>query len=495
MWPLTSGSTCYSGTRKLDSKSRARFAIEWHTCALTFDGDASERPSLSWREITESEDDSLVCVGYSATTQWECLALVDASKLQPTSAPNQNPAHEASRDLDDHSVSTATTRAPLDTSSGHDQAHLTSSTGSITEPNSHHLPPAEIFHPTGNVALLILRNLIAEDGTDFPAEEYTATLDFRPLAPTACQLVTTAMDTATDSSKARPTGIWLGSSDNTKIHWFEPRPDNSSLEARSIESEDPAFQFTSPVMAIDFQTAKQGNDVRNCLAVACQDGTIRTITFGYNMGKFVDVRHQQVIVDGPIVCIDLQVVTNPNSQVGVKLRVTAGSLCGYVMELFVDPATCDTEGPYMVGEGFWNAAVKAEDSVLAVRASGDTVFVGTQSGKLLVYGTDQYNETDSPSEYQLLWQCQLPYSIHSVCCVHDTSQLLVTTRRSLHVFKKTITFDYKARAASIKSNLLNMIEALEREQAAATDTAKINATTQEDSSTESPVPVDAELNE
>ena len=453
-WPLTSGSTPFSGARTHSSESHARCAIEWHTCSLDC---SSDKPRLTWREITESHDDSLVCVGYSALAEWECLALLDSLKIAPQSQ-SQPPAHEPStRDVDDQSVSTTTVTSHSRVSSfdtterdsrnrpSLDASSLHGSTADVASSFSH---LQDIFRPLGPVSLLILRKLISDNGRDAAVEEYTTTLDFRPLSPCLSEFATTE----TESS----IGVWVGSSDTVKLHLFEADKESKWLTERMIDENETAFQFSSPVMAIHFRIVEENEGSRNCLAVACQDGTIRIITFEYESGMFTNVRHCQVIVDGPIVCIDIFLSERPS---GTALQVVAGSLCGYATELYVDPHTCECDGPYMVAEGFWNDAVKAEDSVLAVHTSKDVVSVGTHSGRLLVYGAGSFKEGSNSRDYRLLWKCQLPYSVHGLCWLKDTDKILVTTRRSLHVFKMNENVDHKRKAAFIKEKILRQIKA------------------------------------
>jgi hypothetical protein len=475
-WPLTSSTTCYSGVRRIEhsqSSRTARLAIEWHACSLAFEGNST--PVFSWREISKSHEDSLVCVGHSASDQWECLALLDTSKLQTVAIPEQ-PGHSAppatqqeasirAADLDDQSVSASTTAtqvenihrraAALESSGMQPQVHLISASSIDSEVPTGHQVESLASEP---VAVLLLRK---HPGTgiddDSITVEFAATLDFRPLAPTICHI-----GSATPNSTVTA-GIWLGSPDNNKLHCFIANAQNASLELK--ENEDPAFSFVSPIMAIDFLMIE--NDTKghlNCLAVACQDGTIRTITFSHANGGFCNICHTQVIVDGPIVCIDLTVVKNTGF-----LLVTAGSLCGYVTELFVDPSTCASNGPYMVAEGLWNASLDSEDSVLTVQASGSTVLIGTFCGRVLLFVKDGSSQ-DGPGgqasrEYRLHWYCQLPYSVHSVCFLDD-ARLLVTTRRSLHVFKPVVSgrFDPKIVAAKIKSKLQSRLDAWEEQQ-------------------------------
>jgi hypothetical protein len=124
------------------------------------------------------------------------------------------------------------------------------------------------------------------------------------------------------------------------------------------------------------------------------------------------------------------------------LRVTVGSLCGYVCQLKYNHDTIDTssptwEGPYMVVQDLWNSWLDEEDSVLAVNAHENFVAVGTQAGRCILYAT-QNSEDFFP-----VWYCLLPYSVHRITIIEprrnisDVSDMMlsVTTRRSFHVFQ------------------------------------------------------------
>ena len=567
MWQLTSSSTCYSGARRVqaipiedvdvnniddndvnDSSSTkvvARFAIEWHTASLEFrkedddlyDNGSRSPPRLSWRENTNRDDDPLVCVGYSAIADWECLALLDTSKLpvqeddnniinsnalmtQPAvgSATTATDASTVGRggDFDDMSLSASTITTSVAAMSTDVAPHhrrgstlsmensastfgIAGNFSSVASFDSTETPMASGTPDTRPpIALLILRN-----GTC----EFATTLDFRPLAPTICQIPTATSPSLEGLSDERDflktqqatTGIWLGSPDHNKLYWFVPLGSSTVASLERIEPEHAAFHFESPITAIEFFTATATQRNHHCLVVACQDGTIRAIGLQYQLGEFCNVHFTQVIVDGPVVCLDVRVCTtsttrqndsgNENisgsSDSELWWHVTAGSLCGYVMEWWVDAKRLvqvdvdsgdgvDNEscqrGPFMVAEGFWNKTVQAEDSVLAVKVKDSNILVGTQSGRVLLYqklelpaledGSDKLKQQQNT--YQLQWYAQLPYSIHGLCWIDD--RFLVTTRRSLHVFRRHIRDDKtdpRRIAARIKSQLQQRIKAWE----------------------------------
>lgn len=425
MWPLTGGTTCYTGIR--DRKG----ATEWHTLHLTTDD------TLSSRQITP-RDNALVCVGYSTTANHECLVLLDVTRLdapetpldvQPATTTNNN--DRGGNDWDDQSVSNATITTTTSTV-GTRATSPENVPSQLMTLSFDSLPPPIIQPPqlTQAAALLMIRSLADR------SVEFTKTLDYRPLSPRLCNFSEDCM------------GVWLGSSDHNELHLYVSR--GSEWQAHDL-SRMPEFQLTSPIMSIDFCPP-------NCLAVACQDGTIRVIVFqSFNGFVFSGLSQQQVMVDGPIVCLSLRTL-EPSS----KWLITAGSLCGYAMEWFVD-AEHTVCNPSMIAKGFWNGAIAAEDSVLAVRSTDDQVLIGTQSGKVLLYGLDNNKAkvketTVKRRHFRLLWQCQLPYSIHEVeFLVGDDERLLVTTRKSIHTFQKG-NFNYVDRAAFIRSRLMTMMQ-------------------------------------
>ncbi|GAX21441.1 hypothetical protein FisN_10Hh020 [Fistulifera solaris] len=431
MWPLTGGTTCYTGMHN------GKGATEWHTLHLTADNTLSSRP------IT-SRDNALVCVGYSATETHECLVLLDLSRfdtpetaLDPPLTANNNDRG----DWDDQSVSIATVTTTTSTLGTRANSPENVPTQLSTLSFDLLSPPLQPPPITEAVALLMIRSL-----TDFSVK-FTKTLDYRPLSPLLCCFSEDCQ------------GVWLGSSDHNELHLFVCRQ-STDWQAYDLSSMT-EFQLTSPVMSIKFGPP-------NCLAVACQDGTIRVIIFSSFDGlAFLNVTQQQVMVDGPIVCLSLR-SWDANNQ----WLVTAGSLCGYAMEWRVDAEQINVSNPAMIAKGFWNGAIAAEDSVMAVCSLDDRVLIGTQSGKVLLYGVDHNTNTEnkeksSKRRFQLLWQCQLPYSIHGLDFLSGNDEkFLVTTRKSIHVFQQG-RYNFLNHAASIRSKLMDIIqqEALEADKA------------------------------
>ena len=443
MWLLTGGTTCYTGI------NNRRGATEWHTLSYL-----TAKRTLSSRQISP-RDNTLICVGYSATASHECLILLDLSRFDspetPLDAPlatttnTNNPNNNAS-DWDDQSVSNATVTTTTSTIGTRANSPENVPSSQLMTLSFDSLPPP-IQPPqlTQAAALLMIRSL-----SNGGSVVFTKTLDYRPLSPLLCHFSEDCM------------GLWLGSSDHSELHLFVCR--GSVWQAYDLSGMS-EFQLSSPVMSIAF-------DAPNCLVVACQDGTIRVILFqSFDGLVFSYVSHQQVMVDGPIVCLSLRCLASSS-----KWLITAGSLCGYAMEWFVDTnhTVCN---PSMIATGFWNGAIAAEDSVLAVCSTDVRVLLGTQSGKVLLYGVVEKNNDETQDKkskrrhFQLLWQCQLPYSIHGVeFLLDDDERLLVTTRKSIHLFQKG-RFNCVDHAASIRSRLITMMEQHERDGAEAVETS------------------------
>lgn len=74
---------------------------------------------------------------------------------------------------------------------------------------------------------------------------------------------------------------------------------------------------------------------------------------------------------------------------------------------------------------------------------GVPVFDNSQhNDKLELHGAlessiDDYFDNDIQDQYQIVWECQLPYSIHAVSFLdNENERLLVITRRSTHIFSR-----------------------------------------------------------
>ncbi|OEU17686.1 hypothetical protein FRACYDRAFT_238113 [Fragilariopsis cylindrus CCMP1102] len=148
---------------------------------------------------------------------------------------------------------------------------------------------------------------------------------------------------------------------------------------------------------------------------------------------FVDVTSERIIVDGPLSSLKL------DKNRYTPLRVTVGSLCGYVCQLTYDSNNNCWEGPFIIVQDLWNPTINTEESVLVVDIWNNYIAIGTQLGRCLLYATH-----DSEN-YLPVWQAILPYPIHGITiiknnnAVSDTEgkcsmNLAVTTRRSFHLF-------------------------------------------------------------
>ena len=329
-------------------------------------------------------------------------------------------------------------------------------------------------------------------------------LDFRPLSP--CVQVVSPQTTSDDTNNSEQVVVWVGSADDSKIRLFRPPGDDSSdvlVEISLGEKKATAascggdnqkkkchpFSFDSPVMAIDSlalppqpgttnpttaenvgatenETNQQPDDKvdvhhDNILAVACQDGIIRMIGYTVSAEYALQSREEYTVtVDGPIISISLHFKRETGT-----VEAIFGSLCGYVarflkqihLEPLVDVSTDGTtssnydrsrlvgkwRGPFMVAEGFFMHGEVQEDSVLSVHAWEGKVAVGTYSGRCLLYGPFSENEADDYG--QPFWDCQLSDAIHGICILPTTKSsmlLLVTTRKSIHLFQEIPRYYY-----------------------------------------------------
>lgn len=507
-WPLTSATTCYTGVKHVTDQGTARWATEQHSVQVTGLMSTTESPTVSWKSITTSTDtrrSSIIAVGYSSCQEWEAVALLDINKLavlgdnNTQSSDPESPSREAAPQHvrresagipDDLTVvsiaatvntsanntvsgsasvaTTATTNAQQQNHHRRSSSHLSNDTMS-SHPYAHPLASNSMESLTLSSLLpdisekdykaeLVLKRLPTEEeeeeGDHTDDEYYTARLDFRPLSPCVCQF------DSTDHTVV--TGVWLASADTNALHWMVPggESDGTTLESVSLRHE-PAFVLESPCMALCFDAAdKTSFDAQHLLAVACQDGTIRLIHLSYGLGIFTSVQQSSVIVDGPIVCLHIDKVLLPE---GYRRHVVAGSLCGYVTDLYESTEDATSwDGPFMVAEGLWNAKLESEDSVLTVHTyNGNCVALGTLLGRCLLY--QKYG-----SVYELVWECRLPYSIHSICHVEASAStkeatqkhpsLLITTRRSVHLFSPTSPRHVAAVAKERLEKLLSLYE-------------------------------------
>jgi hypothetical protein len=311
-------------------------------------------------------------------------------------------------------------------------------------------------------------------------------LDFRPLCPCVARWGGQRTSSHIQVNKKKDkhedvgfVGIWLGSADDATLRLYVPSP-NDPRSLVSVALPEEHFSVDSPVMALDFcsvrwpdhgargscgsiSAASPTTTTTHTLAIGCQDGTIQLITWGdptkgdvntatSNENKhclFGDITSQKVIVDGPLVCLKI------DYNQFTSLRVTVGSLCGYVCQLTYDYSNRGNlsdffwEGPHIIVQDLFNSSINTEESVLTVDVWDNYVVVGTQLGRCLLYATH-----DSEN-YFLVWQAVLPYPVHGIAIInrndtkagHPTTEvqkegncssmlsLAVTTRRSFHIFR------------------------------------------------------------
>ena len=298
---------------------------------------------------------------------------------------------------------------------------------------------------------------------------YAKSLDFRPLAPCIGSLVCKGEHGSNnDSTKEATVGVWIGSADDTKLRFFRAHDTTGSLvevpvNAELNEDNESPMTFESPIMAIDCLTLpaikisgtesdpssitndgasaeeQEENQIKynNLLAVACQDGIVRLIGYSSTLQLEIQCREEYTVtIDGPIVNIILTYKKETE-----KVEAVIGSLCGYVARFLKDAnlngksVKACWNGPYMVAEGFRTGA--QEDSVLVVHSWGDTIAVGTYSGRCLLYA--QISSDDAQEYGQPFLDFQLPESIHGICHIPSddcNTLLLVTTRKSVHLFQE-----------------------------------------------------------
>mmetsp|Transcript_35616 Transcript_35616/g.72218 ORF Transcript_35616/g.72218 Transcript_35616/m.72218 type:complete len:572 (+) Transcript_35616:95-1810(+) len=322
-------------------------------------------------------------------------------------------------------------------------------------------------------------------------------LNYLPLAVRVTNIV------EKDGDGSENIGIFVGSAEDTRLRLYMPRKEHviggvsvalhevpfslsllSTSDVTDKERSKSTLTFSSPIMAIDCLCMKQSNDGSsetkeafiNYLALGCQDGTIRVASFtcerAFNGHAFTAVGNTDLVVDGPIVTLDLSVrlpkyPTTRDQDVTNHPRVdlVVGSLCGFVCAFHqVSGADQPFEGPEEVVSNLYCGRLGAEDGVLCVKSvaccgiqTGYAIAVGTYSGRVLVFepileasasttgsGTDEAEAitTAAVVGYRIYWSCHLPYPVHGISAADvdgdGMAELLVTTRRSLHIFQASV---------------------------------------------------------
>jgi hypothetical protein len=204
--------------------------------------------------------------------------------------------------------------------------------------------------------------------------------------------------------------LWIGSADDCLLKCYR-RTDHEIIQV-DFQKATAAVSFTSPIMTLASTPLADG---RQCLAVGCQDGTVRVLEYSRQAGV-QNGKARTIVVDGPIMSLDLCYSGND------ELHLLVGSMCGYVCRMTRVSKTW--HGPDLVVEGLWNG--ESEDAVLAVCGmTKHRIAIGTHSGWLYIV---------THAAGMLLWKCLLPYAIHAI--MQDGEKLIVTTKRTLHVLEE-----------------------------------------------------------
>lgn len=318
-------------------------------------------------------------------------------------------------------------------------------------------------------------------------------LNYLPLAVQVTNIV------EKDGDGSENIGIFVGSAEDTRLRLYMPRKEHviggvslslhevpfslsllSTSDDTDKERSEGILTFSSPIMAIDCLRMKQSNGESsetketfvNYLALGCQDGTIRVASFtcerAFNGHAFTAVGNTDLVVDGPIVTLDLSVrlpkyptTKDQDATNHPRIDLIVGSLCGFVCAFHqVSGADQPFEGPEEVVSSLYCGRLGAEDGVICVKSvaccgtqTGYAIAVGTYSGRVLVFepileasasGTDKAETitTASIAVYKLYWSCHLPYPVHGISAADvdgdGMAELLITTRRSLHIFQASV---------------------------------------------------------
>ena len=238
----------------------------------------------------------------------------------------------------------------------------------------------------------------------------------------------------------------------------------SSEEEGEEETSENLLSFRSTIMSIDclhseYNTSRSGenessNDSApiNYIAMGCQDGIVRVVSYTYEQSsqsehKFTVVGSSDLVVDGPIVTLDISSRTRQmpspviaDSSIPQKsCTLVVGSLCGFACAFHQSGGAEEPFGlPEEIISNLWCGRIGAEDGVLCVKSisngTNTCVAIGTYSGRVLIFEPTGENT----SNYKLYWSCQLPYPIHAISSADldgdGLNEILLTTRRSIHVF-------------------------------------------------------------
>ena len=338
--------------------------------------------------------------------------------------------------------------------------------------------------------------LILKDGKT--EKEYFAYLDYRPLCPCVCSVGGIDGGGGIFIGSADDFVLRLYTPQQ-KEDGGDSRARYRLVQEPSSLFPSEHFTFTTPIVALsyleidhddDFATKSGNNEDNNqeegvvgekedqetsvpltmnrtrILCIACQDGTLKVMA--WKNDSYEDIKSTNVVVDGPLICLQLSLIEHQQSQQSCAddhdehrkklptVRLVAGSLCGYVCEMLYYESKQKWEGPFMaMKESYWNKVLEEEDSILAVSSWDFSPFVymvmGTQSGRLVLYRKIAASHIKT---YSKIWECLLPYAIHGVLmtngnagddeqrttnCGSKLLQIVVTTRRTVHIFEETGT--------------------------------------------------------
>ena len=193
------------------------------------------------------------------------------------------------------------------------------------------------------------------------------------------------------------------------------------------------------------------------LAISCQDGTIRVITFSVyptthdsysdmNLSYYI-YNVSEMIEDGPIVAITLSVASEPKLLPTILL--TIGSMCGTTCQYHQSDPYLHFQGPDTIGWSLWNPSLDIEDAITAIEGFDILVVVGTCSGRIYMF----QKQRSSPLYIQTLEQ-NLYYPIHSIVIQRLANdersvEMIVSTRKSVHLFRQGQFFKNKILADKI----------------------------------------------
>jgi hypothetical protein len=320
----------------------------------------------------------------------------------------------------------------------------------------------------------------------------------------------------------------------------EKQMSDASMDNCHLDREISDTDIEQRTIQVDLLPSKVLLGPLYCLVVGCQDGCIRVITFRYSIDGFKDICHDQVIVDGPILCLNVQrqqqqlfrcTSQQMEAEDVERIVITAGSLCGYVTAVsfhihhlqFLSESCQDD--PHHISEsqptprpsniykgkalssprivvdslvtpastngGGTNRQPPTEDPVLTIASSGEDILVGTYSGRCLLlrrknnssvqldnnrfrkvlapvsddeddtlisdYSTastveringpfrveglfeNEIDDSGNLGKFHIVCESQLPFCIHCVKFLddhHNRRQILVITRRSVHIFEQ-----------------------------------------------------------